>query len=217
MRELILGDIGQTRSHVRKKERHGGEPAIDRRVARTRRILQDALISLILEKGYEATTITDICELAGVGRSTFYFHFASKDDLKRSGLEHLRQALVRQQRYAEVRADRPPFGFSLDILEHARDHLDLYRALAGGRGGSVALASIRKMVSDLARLEFARIPNAETDVPRELAVQYVVGGYMAVLTWWLDRGAKLPPQSVDAMFRRMATEGFLPRRPTVTG
>jgi hypothetical protein len=35
---------------------------------------------------------------------------------------------------------------------------------------------------------------------------------MAVLTWWLDKGAKLPPQRVDAMFRRLATEGIIPRR-----
>jgi hypothetical protein len=30
-----------------------------------------------------------------------------------------------------------------------------------------------------------------------------------VLTWWLDGGAKLPPQQIDAMFRRLATEGIM--------
>jgi hypothetical protein len=35
---------------------------------------------------------------------------------------------------------------------------------------------------------------------------------MAVLTWWLDRGARLPPERIDAMFRRLATEGVLPRK-----
>jgi hypothetical protein len=32
---------------------------------------------------------------------------------------------------------------------------------------------------------------------------------MAVLTWWLDRGAKPPPAEVDEMFRRLATDGIL--------
>jgi hypothetical protein len=47
-------------------------------------------------------------------------------------------------------------------------------------------------------------------IPRELVVQYVVGAYMAVLTWWLDGGAKLPPKRIDAMFRRLAIERILP-------
>src|SRR5258708_21741373 len=61
--------------------------SIDRRIELTRAILRHALSSLILKKGYEAISITDICEAANVARSTFYAHFSSKDDLKRSGLE----------------------------------------------------------------------------------------------------------------------------------
>jgi len=52
--------------------------------------------------------------------------------------------------------------------------------------------------------------NSADIVPREIVVQYVVGAYMAVLTWWLDDGAKLPPKRIDAMFRRLATEGITP-------
>ncbi len=73
---------------------------IDRRVNRTRKALQQAHISLILEKGYEATTVEDICDAANVGRSTFYAHYTSKDDLRRSGLEHLRKELVDRQKEA---------------------------------------------------------------------------------------------------------------------
>ena len=57
---------------------------IDRRIPRTRAMLQHALTSLILQKGYEAITIQDICDEANVSRSTFYAHYTSKDDLKRA-------------------------------------------------------------------------------------------------------------------------------------
>ena len=188
---------------------------MDRRIARTRAMLQHALISLILKKGYEAITIEDICEAANIGRSTFYAHYTSKDDLKRSGLESLRRQLVDRQRHAlatpgDIR-DRS-LGFSLTMFEHARDHIDLYRALVGGRGGTVALGSIRQILSDLVRDELAATldKNSADVIPRELVVQYVVGAYMAVLTWWLDGGAKLPPQRMDAMFRRLATAGIVP-------
>ena len=176
-------------------------------------MLQDALLALIQKKRYETITIKDICDAANVGRSTFYAHYTSKDDLKRSGLENLRSLLVNQQRDAlATPGDRDcSLSFSLTMFEHARDHLDLYRALVGGRGGTVSLGSIRQVISDLMRNELAATAdkNSADVIPRELVIHYVVGAYMAVLTWWLDGGAKLPPQRIDAMFRRLATEGVM--------
>ena len=67
--------------------------AIDRRVQRTRQLLQDALISMMIEKGYEATTVQDIIDRANVGRVTFYAHFADKETLLSSRLEDVRSFL----------------------------------------------------------------------------------------------------------------------------
>jgi AcrR family transcriptional regulator len=49
----------QRRQIVRKSA--DSAPAVpDRRVRRTRKLLHDAFISLVIEKGYEKTTIQDI-------------------------------------------------------------------------------------------------------------------------------------------------------------
>lgn len=187
--------------------------AVDRRIARTRAGLQHALVALIMKKGYDSITVEDICEAANVGRSTFYLHYASKDALKRSGLEHLRGELVEHQKRALSEPNgtaRGFLGFSLALFEHASSHRDLYRALAESRGGGVALDGIREILSDLVRADLASVRDDDAQaVPPELAVQYVVGAYMAVLTWWLDRGAKPSPQSMDAMFRHLATNGIV--------
>jgi AcrR family transcriptional regulator len=183
---------------------------IDRRVARSRETLHQALLSLIIKKGYDAITVEDICETANVGRSTFYAHFTGKDDLKRSGLEHLREQLLDLQRGASADKEMGSLGFSLTMFEHARDHIHLYRALMGSRGGAVALGTIRRVLCDCIRGELAAIgtKNEKDGVPNELIVEYVVGGYMAMLTRWLDGGAKLPPAKIDAIFRRLAIEGI---------
>ena len=184
---------------------------VDRRVARTRAGLQHALIALIVRKGYDAITVEDICEEANVGRSTFYLHYASKDALKRSGLEHLRNELIehRKSALAETAGTNGFLGFSLALFEHASSHIELHRALVGSRGGGVTHDQIREILADLVRTDLAAAKEDDARaIPSELVVQFTVGACMAVLSWWLDRGAKPSPREVDAMFRHLATNGI---------
>ena len=175
---------------------------MDRRVARTRALLHQAHLSLIVEKGYDATTVEEICERANVGRSTFYAHFSGKEDMHRRGLETLRRELSGRP---ATEAGGRGLEFSLPMFEHAGAHLDLYRALTGSRGGVIAMESIRQVLCDIVRAE---LPPHAAAAPSEFVVQYVVGAYLAVLTWWLDTGAQASPQEMDAMFQRLAREGL---------
>jgi len=69
------------------------EGSMDRRATRTRRSLHQALISLILRKGYDAITVQEIIDEADIGRATFYAHYRGKEDLLRGGFEALRAEL----------------------------------------------------------------------------------------------------------------------------
>src|SRR3982751_3729129 len=61
----------------------------DRRTARTRRAILSAFVALVQERRYEAIRVGDIVDEADVGRSTFYDHFKSKDDLLRQSMDWL--------------------------------------------------------------------------------------------------------------------------------
>jgi AcrR family transcriptional regulator len=185
---------------------------IDRRAARTRRALHQALMTLILRRGYEAITVQDIIDEADVGRSTFYAHYTGKEDLLRSGFQFLRAELADAQRASPAGADgsrEEPLGFSLALFEHASGYVDVYRALVGGRGGAVAVNEIRQILSELVRKELSPARD-DGAVSRELGVQFIVGAFLTVLTWWLERKPGLPPAQVDAMFRRLALDGIGP-------
>lgn len=66
---------------------------VDPRVKRTRVLLEQAFMELIQEKGFQAVTVQDIAERAGVNRATFYAHFADKYAL----LDHnIRQGFLQE-------------------------------------------------------------------------------------------------------------------------
>jgi hypothetical protein len=98
------------------------------------------------------------------------------------------------------------------LFRHFNASLDKFFTVVDWDQRTVSLRTIRKILSDLVHNELAVTvdKNSADVIPHDFVVQYVVGAYMAVLTWWLDGGAKLPPQRMDAMFRRLATEGIIP-------
>jgi len=61
----------QTRAHVKQ-----GRPA-----ATTRGELELVALQLFAERGFDATTVDDVAEAAGIGRRTFFRYFASKNDV----------------------------------------------------------------------------------------------------------------------------------------
>lgn len=54
------------------------EEKLDPRVKRTRQMLEQAFMESVREKGFQAVSVQDITERAGVNRATFYAHFQDK-------------------------------------------------------------------------------------------------------------------------------------------
>ena len=67
---------------------------MDRRQERTRQALRQAFIALVSERRYEDIAVTDIVERANVGKSTFYEHFRSKDELLSSLMDRMLRDLA---------------------------------------------------------------------------------------------------------------------------
>lgn len=177
----------------------------DRRVLRTRRALREALVTLILEKGFEAVSIQDVADRADVGRSTFYTHFADKEDLLLSGSDDLRAAL----RQAAARDGRP-LAFTRGIIDHAGENRRLFRAIVGRRTGAVVLRMFHELVSGLAREDLAGGPRASVQV--EATVQLLAGAFVALLAWWLESRSPLSAEELDALFHRSARSAIDPGR-----
>jgi AcrR family transcriptional regulator len=107
----------------------GREP--DPRAARTTGALGRALVALLEERAFDAITVQDILDRAGVGRTAFYAHYRNKHDVLFSSYEGMLAAF-------DGLVDRPsPFGapgsrlFPVgEFLAHVGDARRLVRALA---------------------------------------------------------------------------------------
>ncbi|WP_436664313.1 TetR family transcriptional regulator [Alicyclobacillus acidoterrestris] len=149
----------------------------DRRVARTRRLLIDALIKLIVEDGYDAVTIRGIVKKADVNRSTFYLHFRDKQDIlnymENEVLSEL-AAAIRNPNYTyesalwDYKILKRPIQSAIALFEHVEKYASLYRTI-------LVEKDFRARVTQVTSTElFSFLPN-------ELEVAFVSNGIIGLI------------------------------------
>src|SRR6201996_4042583 len=138
-------------------------------VSETKAKLLDAGVKLMRTKGYNATTVDDICAEAGVTKGGFFHYFKSKEELAKATIEWFGENKAREFREA-------PFSQLTDPLERVYGRLDYTKQAAGGPGrvtkgcpiGMIAqeLASTHPAMRDVCQDYFSRLAK---DLAKDLA------------------------------------------------
>lgn len=172
--------------------------ATDRRVQRTHRALRDALISLLLDRGWDDINIQILCERANIGRSTFYLHFQNKEQLLVSGFDDLRTFLQSQPAIAGdgTSASLP---FVSGLIAHVYEQRLLFRAIIGRRSGHVVQKRFREMVNQLVE----EIPITTVGWKRDAGTRYISGALVELLAWWVDAGSDRSAEDIEILFYRL--------------
>lgn len=174
-------------------------PSSDRRVQRTRRSLRDALISLLVEHGWDGINIQNLCERADVGRSTFYIHFQNKEELLVSGFNDLRAGL-RAQAAEKNLGSSGSLVFVRGLIEHVYEQRTLFRAIIGRRSGHVVQKRFREMVNLLVEEE---VSLAVAGWQRDAGARYVAGALVELLAWWVDAGNARSADDIEHLFHQL--------------
>jgi AcrR family transcriptional regulator len=183
----------------------------DRRIRRTRRTLSQALIALILEKGYDRVTVQDILDRADVGRSTFYTHFRDKEALLVANFDDLGEQLR-----ADLDAMTPgvaptdpthPVGV---IYRHAYERRAAFTALCGKQGGNIVYGHLHRLVGGLLRDHLRpHLTAAGSDLPVDVVAEFYTSAALGLLVWWVDQDFSHDPVTLATMYQRLAAPGIL--------
>lgn len=183
---------------------------MDRRVRRTRSGLVEALVSLVLERGYERVTVQDILDRADVGRSTFYSHFRDKESLLLSCFDGLRDELSREldaMLPAATQAD--PRWPAIVVFDHAYRHRRVYRALCGRTGGTVVVRHVHTLIATALRAHFEpHLAAAGSPIPAEAMAEFHTSALLGMLTWWISQDFHNGPDYIAQLYGAMAVPGI---------
>jgi AcrR family transcriptional regulator len=181
----------------------------DRRVQRTRELLQKALIALIGERRYDAITIQDIADRANVGRTTFYLHYNSKDDLFMS----CHEAIVSRFQFGplyphplsrqELLSPETPPGRIMAYRHLQETWVRLY-PIFQGKDGWLILRRIRDSSAQEIEANLrAAFANADSTIPFDVLANYLAGAQLSLVQWWLEKRRPNTAQDIARAFHRL--------------
>lgn len=184
---------------------------LDRRVRRTRRLLAEALVALIIEKEYETISITDITERADLNRATFYLHYGSKEELLMAMLEERFDELV--ARMEAIDPEAPIWeDYAADVLmfEHVAEYHQMYKVLLGAHGAGYVVNRVLKYIADAVEKDL-RLSFSEEDsaIPLTLVAQHVGGAIFAQISWWVSHDMPFPAEYMAKVTHTLCMRGTM--------
>lgn len=179
---------------------------MDRRQKRTREAVFRALGVLLERKSYGSLTVQEIIDEADIGRSTFYAHFETKDDLLKELCRELFGHIVSSAEDCThthgLDTNHEPESVFCHLLQHLEENDYNILGLLTCESNEIFLRCFKDSLNGLIRAQFVdRARPRRCDLPDDFLVNHISGSFVEMVLWWLRGGRRQRPEELDRYFR----------------
>ncbi|MBQ7051003.1 MAG: TetR/AcrR family transcriptional regulator [Firmicutes bacterium] len=178
---------------------------MDRRQKRTREAIFAAFSKLLKKKRYENITVQEIIDEANIGRSTFYAHFETKDELLHSLCTDIFTHVFTNELPQETEPDKLIGLKSLEIklghiLYHLREHESDLKGILAGDSNEIFMRYFRSYLEDL----FNRYQSdIKIQVPQDFLMNYLISSFAETVKWWITVKNVYSPEETAEYYMTM--------------
>lgn len=184
----------------------------------TARRMDDALVSLLSEKELAYITVKEICDRAGVNRSTFYLHYETIADLLAETVAMIQEQFrlsVPEEDGGALAIETVPLQelffitdrWLIPYLESIQENKRIYKAIHAQMGTFGAEHAYRRFFQGLFSPILSRCGVAEHR--HEYIMTYYRHGLVAVLMRWVESDCKESPAEIAEVIKLCVGEHSL--------
>ena len=185
----------------------------DRRIARSKQALREAMVQLIEERGLNNFSASDLCTRAGLNRGTLYNNFGGLEGLLKALEDDVMADLVEVESHmgrieladvARYGSGKTPMPFLVELFDCLRGQGDFLHAILGP-GGDPAFA--RRLQESVCTEILQSILHEHYRNDPEPIVQYYVSfyasAYLGVIERWIETGMQESSQDMARICMRL--------------
>ena len=175
---------------------------MDRRQQKTRAAIVQAFTLLVQKKPFERITVQEIINQANVGRSTFYAHFETKDELLRSMctdiFHHVFHHALPQEQEAGCDTGLQNLQVKLGhVLYHLGEHKSVLKGILSSQSSPLFLGYLREYLHQLFQ---GYTDKFDPRIPRDFLLHHLTGSFCETVKWWVNGPQPQPPETVASYF-----------------
>lgn len=184
---------------------------MDRRQQKTRNAIFEAFSTLLSSKSYTRITIQEIIDEANIGRSTFYSHFETKDDLLKEMCTDLfshvfSESLDTESTHDFSLAGGNPGSMITHILYHLRDNKKNIIGILTCESSELFLRFFKQYLNELIIQHLlVGVERKNTDAPEDFLVNHIAGSFVEMVQWWLKNSMRQSPEELARYFLSVIT------------
>lgn len=179
------------------------EKSLNRRILMTQKLLKESLIEIMKRKPLNSITIVEVCERAGINRSTFYHHYSSTYDLYMDLIEDIKgefALMVRRAAESDGEEARLLILFE-NIFQYAEDNRDLFLVLLSDKSS----VKMGEEFCDFCGKLFEKMYSGEIAI---YCGQFIAAGMSSVIWMWLRKENRRSAHDVALLTYRVVAHGI---------
>lgn len=175
---------------------------MDRRQQKTRAAIFKAFSKLLETRNFSHITVQEIIDEANVGRSTFYAHFETKDELLKAMCTDIFNHVFSEELQSEQTHDFSCGSHSLGeklthILYHLKDKEKDITGILSSESSELFMQYFRGYLADM----FAQYQHeVYADAPDAFILNHLVGSFAEAVKWWVRGQMKKTPEEISRYF-----------------
>lgn len=179
---------------------------MDLRIERTYQLLTQAFTHLLENMHYDDITVAALCEQAMIRRTTFYKHFADKDEFFVFYLKTIRDDFKKRIRSSEHNKKEKNEQFMLkETLDFLKNHECLTNNVINSPSSALLFDALAEVIFN-DNLQLYKTQQAQKDTPQEtigleIESAFLSGGIMQMMRYWWKQGC--PPDGERYMLNAL--------------
>lgn len=189
---------------------------VDLRVKRTHKMIIEAFIRLVEERGYDDLTVQEIADEAMINRATFYAHFKNKQDLYDSIFHSTMNVFV-----SVLDPDQIVKGNRLKLKQVEFVLTNIYQQIKENKVFFITILEssddqrLRKQIQAILEVQYAhifsrlKITENDLEVPIDFIIEYITSIFFATLLWWITADTTMDANSLAKLVIKLVGNGHL--------
>lgn len=188
----------------------------DLRVKRSKKMILDAFVALVEEKGYDRITVQEISDRAMINRTTFYAHFQDKQDLYDSILQTSIQSFISvfqpshlvQGNRVKIKEIEQTFT---KIYEQIRENKKFFLMILHSSGTDTLHKQIVQTFTATYPevLKQLQVTESAMEIPVDLIIEFITSIFIGTIRWWTTSETTMEPNELAKLTIKLVRNGHL--------